>query len=82
MTTHGPNGKDEPTFYRVSNREVYERIGTLEAKIDDGLRQLSIMESHIVDHHKRIRALELRFYGVLAGLVGALAVLIKIGVGG
>lgn len=72
---------DHQDFVRITNREVFERLGTVEAKLDDALRQLSFQGDHLSEHTKRIRALELRFYGVLAGLIGAVVVLAKSGVG-
>jgi hypothetical protein len=64
------NGGGEATFYRVTNKDVYERLGTVEAKLDEALGTIRLQNSTIGDLSKRTRALERRFYGVLAGLVG------------
>lgn len=64
------------SFVRITNREVYDRLGTVEAKLDNALRTIESRDASIAEHSKRIRSLELRFYGVLAGLVAALAVLV------
>ena len=63
-------GEGSQEFVRITNREVYERLGAVEAKLDNALRTLDAQNATIIDQGKRIRALELRFYGVLAGLVG------------
>lgn len=72
----------DPVFYRITNREVFERLGTVEAKLDRALSHIDTLDGHISDLSKRTRALELRFYGVLAGLIGAIALLVRFGVGG
>jgi hypothetical protein len=61
---------EENEFVRITNREVYERLGKVEAKLDDALRTVTSQNATLIDQGKRVRALELRFYGVLAGLVG------------
>lgn len=68
-----------PDFVRITNREVYERLGTVEAKLDNALRQLDALGKADDEKAKRIRALELRFYGVVAGLIGAIAILARVG---
>ena len=74
--------ENSPDFVRITNREVYERLGKVEAKLDDALRTIVTQNTTIGEHGKRIRSLELRFYGVLAGLMGAIAILARLGVGG
>lgn len=79
---------------RITNREIYDELIKLKDKVADGQRdvaeaksslhnvdkRLGSMESlNLSDHGKRLRALELRFYGILAGLVAALAVLLRMG---
>jgi hypothetical protein len=75
-------GADEPypgNGVRISNRELYDmmsqvrdRVATLESRLD------RILDSS-TDLSKRTRALELKFYSILAGLIGAVAVVLKIG---
>lgn len=72
----GPTNGD---FVRVTNREVWQQLRTVEAKLDDALRHIENQNLQINDNIKRIRALELRFYGVLAGLVGAVVILVRMG---
>lgn len=73
----GPHDREE--FVRITNREVYERLGTVEAKLDAALSTIDKQNTALIDYGKRIRALELRFYGVLAGLIGAMAILARVG---
>lgn len=70
-----PNG-DHDASIRITNREVYDallqvrdRVHGLENRVDNVLGEN-------VELRKRVRGLELRFYGVLAGLVGAITVLL------
>jgi tetrahydromethanopterin S-methyltransferase subunit G len=65
---------ESPTFARITNREVYDavmqlrdRVAALENRVDNVLGEN-------VDLRKRTRGLELKFYGILAGLIGAVAV--------
>ena len=73
-----PNGGSQ-SFYRVTNAQIYERLETVKSKMDDSLRIQDEMLRDISEHSKRIRSLELRFYGVLAGLISAVAILAKVG---
>jgi hypothetical protein len=67
---------------RITNREVYDgmlqvrdSVIRLENRVDSVLQENVIL-------NKRVRALELRFYGILAGLVGSLTALgIGLGIG-
>lgn len=73
-------------FIRITNREIYDalvdvrkevirverNVDKLEARIDDVLGEN-------VDLRKRIRALELRVYAVISGLITALPVLARMG---
>jgi hypothetical protein len=68
-----PNGNG----IRVSTRELYDAIRSLENKVADAMRMQDQMLREIADHSKRLRSLELRFYGILAGLVGAVAVIVR-----
>lgn len=74
------------SFIRITNREIYDalvdvrkevirverNVDKLEARIDDVLGEN-------VDLRKRIRALELRVYAVISGLITALPVLARMG---
>jgi hypothetical protein len=71
--------KEGEGYVRIGNREIYDmlvqvrdRVGKLEDRVDSVLKEN-------VTLGKRVRGLELRFYGVVAGLVGALVILLKMG---
>lgn len=70
------NGDDElhpePTFVRITNAMVYAELQATRAD----LRDLARTVSDYAETKKRVRALELKFYGVLAGLVAGVAALI------
>ena len=64
--------------FRITNRELYDvllqvrdRVARLESLVDNVL-------SENVDLRKRVRGLELKFYGILAGLVAATIVLSRV----
>ena len=71
---------DEPgNGIRISNKELYamltdvrDRVLGLENRVDKVLGEN-------VELRKRVRSLELRFYGIAAGLVAAIVVLLRIG---
>ena len=80
------NGHD---FVRITNREVYSRIGEVEAKLDRAISQQAVSERemtqlrtdfarYIEGTDKRMRGLELRFYGILAGLIGVLGAIVAV----
>jgi hypothetical protein len=61
---------DDPTFVRITNAMVYAELQATRAD----LRDLAKAVADYPDQKKRVRSLELKFYGVLAGLISALAV--------
>lgn len=68
---------DNGSFVRISNREIYDgllqvrdRLAALERRVDSVLGEN-------VELGKRVRRLELRFYGILAGLVSAVILLLS-----
>lgn len=72
------NGEDgKRTFVRITNEAVYTELQATRAD----LRALAQQINDYPEVKKRVRALELRFYGILAGLVAALVVLAKVGGG-
>ena len=73
---------ESPTFARITNREVYDavvqlrdRVASLENRVDNVLGEN-------VELRKRTRGLELKFYGILTGLVGAVLAAIAGPLGG
>jgi hypothetical protein len=62
---------EEPTFIRITNQVVYAELQATRAD----LRALSTAMADYPEVKSRVRSLELRFYGVLAGLVAALGAL-------
>lgn len=55
----------------ISNRELYDMMQGLRDQVKEVQLQTTSLVNTNADLSKRIRALELRFYGILAGLVGA-----------
>lgn len=73
-----------PAFYTITNRQVYEKLEHLEDKldvmqrdVDAAARRMAELEVQFTAQNRelteRVRALELRFYGILAGLIAAAA---------
>lgn len=69
---NGNGGNGSPTFVRITNAMVWTELQATRAD----LRSLSNQLADYPEMKKRIRALELKFYGTLAGLITALAVII------
>lgn len=65
---------DGQTFARVTNREVYDAVMQLRDRVASLENRVDSVLSENVDLRKRTRGLELKFYGILAGLVGAVGV--------
>lgn len=82
-TDDNGSGRD---FIRITNREIWDglqdvkaAVSQLENRVDVVLRENSEIKK---EYGTRIRSLELRFYGVLAGLIAALTALgVGMGVG-
>ena len=85
MTGEDTNGD----FIRITNREVWSRLGEVEAlnrhAIADNERNsraIAELRADFAEYAKstdrRIRGLELRFYGILAGLIGVLGAIVAV----
>lgn len=70
---------DETPFIRIGNREIYDALRRLEGTVASLDSRINTVLNENAQLGKRVRGLELRFYGVLAGLIAALAVLLKVG---
>jgi hypothetical protein len=70
---------DGQVFVRISNRQIYNELTRLTKAVDKLESRVDNVLSENVDLRKRTRALELRSYGIMAGLLGAVVVLLKIG---
>lgn len=77
MTTDD-NGS--PTFVRISNQMVYAELQATRADIRDLRSELD--KQGVFGLPKRVRSLELKFYGLLAAVVTALTVVVATGVPG
>lgn len=71
---------DEPTFARITNREVYDAVVRLERTVASLENRVDNVLGENVDLRKRTRGLELKFYGILAGLLGSVAAYLTGGV--
>ncbi len=71
-------GDDGDVFIRITNREIWLTLNNVVEEMR-GIR--SNQEAVLNDNSelaKRVRALELRFYGILAGIVSAIVVILGI----
>ncbi len=71
----GETPEEKRTFVRITNEVVY---GELQATRAD-LRDLAARISDYSETKKRVRALELKFYGVLAGVIAAFGAVLLAG---
>jgi hypothetical protein len=68
---------DENSGYiRISNREIYDAVVALDKRLANLENIVGNVLNENSDLRKRTRGLELRFYGILAGLLGAITVLL------
>jgi hypothetical protein len=73
VTTPAPEEQhDSETFVRITNAMVYAELQATRAD----LRDLAQRVGDYPDLKKRTRALELKFYGVVAGIIAALGVVV------
>jgi hypothetical protein len=59
---------------RITNREVYDAVVQLRDRVASLERRVDSVLGENVELRKRTRSLELKFYGILAGLLGAVTV--------
>lgn len=65
----------DPTFTRITNREVWVELQALRKAVTSLERTVT---DEMPDLRKRVRSLELRFYGILAGLIAALGTIVYV----
>jgi hypothetical protein len=66
-------------FIRISNRELYDLMTQVRDRVVRNESRIEILSAESATQTKKIRGLELRFYGIGAGLLAALVVLLKVG---
>ena len=69
---NGNGDQDDPGFVRITNREIWQMLTDVRERVVDIVAEIESWQLERVDLKKRIRALELRFYGILAGVIGGL----------
>jgi hypothetical protein len=62
-------------FVRITNREIWVTLNDVKAMVQDLERDKAEGIEERKDIRARLRALELKFYGVLAGLLGGIGML-------
>jgi len=70
-----PSNGDNPVFIRITNQAVYTELQAVRADVRD-------LIAHVSDYPEvktRVKKLELKFYGILAGLIAAIGVIIANG---
>lgn len=82
-------GDDAQTFVRITNRQIYDaltrqenELAKLTNRVDNAFGENGVMAKILaenIDLRKRVRGLELRFYGIAAGLMAAIVVLLRLG---
>ena len=70
MAEHDTN--DTPTFVKISNREIWEKLNSMERTVFHMDQRMNTILSENVTLHKSVRALELKVYTVLAGFTTSL----------
>lgn len=63
---------EEPPFHVVSNRDVWNSLQTLTTLVQKLDSKFDVQNAQIAEHDKDIRNLNMKFYGVLAGLIASL----------
>lgn len=64
------NGND---FIRITNREIWDKLTSVESRVGSIDGRLNNILTENVDFRSRIRALEIKVYGVLAGTAALVA---------
>lgn len=65
------------SFVRITNREIYDGLHEVQDQVQGMRADLTNILEENVDLRKRVRGLELKFYAILAGLIGALVAVLN-----
>lgn len=60
-------------YIRISNREIYDQVVRLHQRIEGLESRIDAVLGESIDNQRRLRAVELKVYTVLAGLTTALS---------
>ena len=69
---------DDDEFVRIGKTQVYAEIVRMRDLVSEQMHELNDLRHDLEEMGRRTRALELRFYGILAGLVAAIAILLRV----
>lgn len=59
-------------FVSISNRDVWNSLQEVKDLVRGMSAKMDSINAKVEDHDKKIRGLDLKFYGILAGLIAAL----------
>lgn len=63
----------DAAFVRITNRQIYDSLIHLERVVDSMDGRMNAILNENVDMKKRVRALELKVYAVLAGMTSVIS---------
>lgn len=69
MTTNGP-------FHSISTRDVWDKLDALEKSVTKAVTRMEAQTEKTEENSERIKALELKLYGTIAGLIAAVTILV------
>lgn len=69
MTTNGP-------FHSISTRDVWNKLDALETSVTTAITRMEAQTKKTEENTERIKALELKLYGTIAGLIAAVTILV------
>lgn len=69
--------EDDATFVRITNRQIYDGLNDVKDQVKSMRTDLSNILAENVELRKRVRGLELKFYAILAGLIGSLVAVLN-----
>lgn len=63
---------------RITNREIYDAVEALKADVSELAHKFDTALRDLDELRDRTRSLELKFYGILAALVGSVVVILRL----
>lgn len=66
----------QPPFHVITNRDIWEKLVAVETAVNGMVAKTEQNTSQIESNSQKIRALEIKVYGLIAGLIAALGLIV------
>lgn len=66
-----------PPFHTISAKDVWDKLDTIQTAVTTAITRMEAQDEKLADNASRIKSLELKVYGIAAGLIAAVTIMVS-----